>query len=163
MNLWERKEASPRAFIVYDVIGVEDLEAALQVLAGGQHDWRETAVVEVDPNNSCAIGNPQSGAIVDIVEYEPDAIKLRVQTDATGWLVLTDQQYPGWQATVDGQRTVIQTTNAAVRGLCVPAGNHDVTFAFRPILLPIGAAFSLFGILLLILAGTAQLNKRRGG
>jgi hypothetical protein len=32
--------------------------------------------VEVEPNTSCAIGNPQSAAIVDIVNYGPDTIKL---------------------------------------------------------------------------------------
>lgn len=91
---------------------MEDLEAALEVLAGGQHDWRETAVVEVDPNSSYVFGNPQSGAIVDFVEYEPDAIKTHVQTDATGWLLLIDQRYPGWQAMGDRQPDRIQTTNA---------------------------------------------------
>ena len=161
VNFFEQDAALPRAFVVYDVIGVPDLESALSELAGGQHDWRETAVVEVAPDTSCAIGSPQRAAAVDIVNYEPDEIILRVQTDAAGWLVLTDQYYPGWQAAIDGRRAPIQMTNAALRGLCIPAGEHEVTFTFQPAVLPAGAALSLLGLFLLVLAGIAQLKQRR--
>jgi len=163
VNLFERNDVFPRAFVVYDVIGVEDLESALIVLADRRHNWWETAVVEVAPNTSCTIGNPQSAASVTVIKYEPDEIKLQVQTDATGWLVVTDQHYPGWQATIDGQQAPIQVTNAALRGLCIPAGSHDIVFSFRPILLPFGSALSLLGILLLIIAGIVQIKHRRSG
>lgn len=161
IDIFESEDAFPRAFLVYDVIGVPDFEAALEVLADEQHDWRETAVVETAPNTSCAIGTPEGDESVDIVKYEPNEINLHVQTGATGWLVLTDLFYPGWQATIDNHRTPIQVTNAALRGLCVPAGSHEITFTFRPILLPIGAVLSLFGITLLVIAGVVQLNQRR--
>jgi len=86
---------------------------------------------------------------------------LFVTTDETGWLVLSDQYYPGWEATIDGRPVPIQITNAALRGICVPAGSYDITFVFRPVLLPTGIALSLLGILLVIIAGFIELKQRR--
>ena len=160
-TIFERDDARPRAFLVYDVIGVQDGEAALAVLSDSQHDWRQTAVVEVAPDTSCAINKPQSAPVVDIVSYEANEIKLFVTTDETGWLVLSDQYYPGWEATIDGRPVPIQITNAALRGICVPAGSYDITFVFRPVLLPTGIALSLLGILLVIIAGFIELKQRR--
>lgn len=156
VNVFEREGAFPRAFVVYDVIGVPDVDSAYSVLTDPQHDWRQTAVVEVMPNTQCDISDPHTVATVDIIKYDPNEIELSVQTDTIGWLVLTDLYYPGWQATIDGDLVPIQPTNAALRGICVPAGTHDVTFSFQPILLAMGATFSLLGVFLLIIAGVSQ-------
>ncbi len=161
VSIFERDDALPRAFLVHDVIGVPDLDSALSVLSDTQHDWRETAVVEVAPDTSCAIAETQSPAAVDIVSYEAGEVKLSVDTDATGWLVLADQYYPGWRATIDGQTVLIQITNAALRGVCVPAGSHEISFVFRPYLFPAGILLTLFGVSLTVLAGFDQIKKYR--
>ena len=163
VNIFERSDALPRAFLVYDVIGVPDLESALAVLSDSQHDWRTTAVVEVAPGTSCDLTEPQSPAAVDITSYAADEVRLTVNTETSGWLVLSDQYYPGWQAAIDGRLAPIQITNAALRGVCVPAGTHEIVFAFRPALYPAGAALSLLGLLLVAVAASVQIKKRRAG
>jgi len=46
--------------------------------------------------------------------------------------VLTDQDYPGWEATVDGTPTPILRANYAFRAVRVPAGTSIVEFQYRP-------------------------------
>ncbi|MFN2180831.1 MAG: YfhO family protein [Candidatus Promineifilaceae bacterium] len=163
VKIFERSDALPRAFLVYDVIGVPDLATALAVLSDSRHDWKTTAVVEVAPDTSCDIAKPQSSAAVNILSYEADEVRMTVSSETTGWLVLSDQYYPGWQAAIDGRPAPIQITNAALRGICVPAGTHDITFSFRPALYPAGSALSLSGLLLVVVSAFLEIRKHYAG
>lgn len=49
-----------------------------------------------------------------------------------GFVVLADTYYPGWQAILDGEKTTIYRANSILRAIYVPAGQHTITFTFRP-------------------------------
>jgi hypothetical protein len=78
-----------------------------------------------------------------IESYRDDSVVVRTAADASGVLVLTDTFYPGWAAEIDGRPTPILRTDYLFRGVVVPAGEHVVTFAFRPWSVMIGAVISL--------------------
>ncbi|WP_329741698.1 YfhO family protein [Dyella sp. A6] len=65
-------------------------------------------------------------------QAKPTRITVETQGNAPGWLVLGDIDFPGWQADVDGTTTPIHRANTMFQAVCVPAGNHTVTFAFHP-------------------------------
>lgn len=73
---------------------------------------------------------PQSTA--KIVSYKRNSVTLEVESSEHGVLVLHDIYYPGWEATVDGERRPVLRANLLFRGVEVPAGKHRVEFAFRP-------------------------------
>ncbi len=78
-------------------------------------------------------------------------------------LTLSDQYYPGWQATIDGQPTEIVRADTVFRAVCVPAGDHTVRFEYEPTSLYAGVAVSGFGWLSLLVASVFWLisTKRR--
>ncbi len=157
VTIFEQVDAQPRAFMVHDVVGVANEVDALAMISQPDIDFRETAVVQTQPNTHCAIeaGNTAASQ-VEITSYQPERVVIQVETDAEGWLVLTDLYYPGWRATLNGRSVPIQTTNYALRGVCVPAGAHEIIFTFEPPLLRIGIVISLvswalvFGAILII-------------
>lgn len=57
-----------------------------------------------------------------------------IETDnlRDGLLVLSDNYYPGWYASVDGAPTQILRANHTMRAVNVPAGRHLVSFRFIP-------------------------------
>jgi uncharacterized membrane protein YfhO len=83
---------------------------------------------------------------VSIVEDRPDRVSLSARFSGTGFIVLADQFYPGWEAYIDGKRTKIYKTNGVQRGVVVPDGEHVVVFKYVPRL--IYASIVLSGIIL---------------
>jgi len=78
-------------------------------------------------------GEEKPESNVKIVSYQRNSVTLEVETPEHGVLVLHDIYYPGWEASVDGERRPVLRANLLFRGVEVPAGKHRVEFAFRPL------------------------------
>jgi uncharacterized membrane protein YfhO len=102
-------------------------------------------------------------ADVEIVRYEPNALRIRVDSQADGYLFLSDPFYPGWQAEVDGEPATILQANYAFRAVAVPAGSHTVTMAFRPGSWFTGLGITALTVVILLIVGVwaMVLHRRR--
>ncbi len=160
--VFQRSDYGPRAFMVHDVIGVADEAEALSAIQRPELDFTRSAVVQMLPDTRCDL-QPASETPdrVEIVARDDQQITIAVQAQSTGWLVLNELYYPGWRVTVDGLPATIQPTNYALRGVCVPAGNHQVTFTFAPRIAVIGAALSVVALAAVGVAVLFLLLKRR--
>ena len=62
----------------------------------------------------------------------------------------------GWNATIDEKSTPILKVDYALRGLKIPAGNHQIEFKFEPQVVKTGSLITLIsfiGMILLIIGG----------
>jgi len=110
------------------------------------------------------ISNPQSpklNGITRILKYEAERVLVETTTEAPGYLILTDTDYPGWAATVDGEPTDIQTAYGLFRAVPLPAGTHTVEFRFEPTSLKLGAGITTLGLLILIGLTLYVIHDRR--
>ena len=71
--------------------------------------------------------------LVEILRYDDTRVELRAKVEAPSYLVLADLDYPGWQATVDGVEASVLRADGVFRAVALPAGEHRVAFAYRPI------------------------------
>ncbi|MSQ28822.1 MAG: hypothetical protein EXR51_11925 [Dehalococcoidia bacterium] len=151
LKVYQNESALPRAFIATDVQWLEG-EAALRALPKllpGQ--------VLLPPEPGGAAG-PSAGPGLSqaaIAEYAPERVVIDAETQAGGYLVLTDSHYPGWRAWVDGQETAILRANVLFRAVLLPPGPHRVEFRFEPASLRWGALVSVataVGLALALLA-----------
>lgn len=62
----------------------------------------------------------------------PTQQHIRVQARDRGWVVVSELDFPGWQAELDGKAIPIHRGNGMFRAVCVPAGEHDLHFRFHP-------------------------------
>jgi uncharacterized membrane protein YfhO len=84
------------------------------------------------------------------VTETPTDLRLKVTTDGAGWLVLADNWYPGWMATLNGRPVAIERANLFARAVAIPGpGSHEVHFRYRPRSLLLGSALTAFGLLAL--------------
>jgi uncharacterized membrane protein YfhO len=77
-------------------------------------------------------------------------VVIEAELDRPGYLVVSDAWYPGWGATVDGDRVGVCRANLLFRAVALEAGQHRVVFAFRPFTQVLGAIVSVIGIILLV-------------
>jgi uncharacterized membrane protein YfhO len=76
-------------------------------------------------------------------------------------LLLADNWYPGWKATIDGKPTKILVADHALRCVVLPAGRHTVVFEFHPPSFAIGAAVSLATLAAAVVISARALRARR--
>lgn len=95
-------------------------------------------------------------------EERGDRLRARVSSNAPATLVLPEGFDDDWTATVDGREAPVLRGNVAFRAVPVPAGDHEVTLAYRPSGLRLGLALSLLSIaaaLGILLVGSRALKK----
>ncbi len=135
----------PRAWMVYRVMVAADEAQALGWMADPSFDPRSTVILTHDPEIDLPTELPGRAA-VSVTSYAPERIVIGVQSPADGVLVLSEMDYPGWHAEIDGERAPIWRADAGLRAVAVEAGAHEVVFTFRPATLAIGATISLLSV-----------------
>ncbi len=122
-KLYESKNFLPRAFFVDKVITTNKTETLGKMFAADFNPSSQ-AIVETDKAISSHQGN------VVIQTYNENIILLKTENSADGFLVLTDQYYPNWKATIDNTNTMVYITDYTFRGVFIPAGQHEIKYYY---------------------------------
>jgi hypothetical protein len=148
----EDEAALPRAYGVYAAECLPTLEEQLARLADPGFDPR--AKVILDGECPRADGRSDRPGAVSITSYTPTVVELVADMAGPGFVVLTDSDYPGWQAFVNGRREPILRANTLVRAVRVPAGRSRIEFRYVPWSFYLGTTMAAvpiaLGLLLLI-------------
>ena len=161
VRVYENTLAYPRAFFAESVRGETDPRAVLRAVTADGFDGRKLALVEA--GQPPALPDDTSPATATITRLGANRIELTTSASAPRLLVLSEMYFPGWRAAVDGAETPIYRTNYLFRGVVVPAGQHTVTFEYRPTSVLLGAAISAAALLLsagLLLVGRLRRKLR---
>jgi len=152
--IYERPTALPRAWIVPQIEVIVD-EAALTRIHDPGFDPRATALVA---SYLECVGSGDGG---EAAVLSDEGSRLRVQVQGGGGLlVLSDLDYPGWRATVDGNQTPVVRADYILRALCVPPGQHLVELTYEPRLPTIGLVISMASFVTIVALGTAWRRRK---
>jgi len=153
VNVYENTRALPRAWLASEVRVLNE-QAILEVVRtgylpdGSLWDPLNTALVEKDlPRGLQSVAAEKN---VEVTRYEANRIDLKSNANGESFLVLSENDYPGWRAYVDGQVQDIVRANYALRGVVLPKGAHEISFRYRPWSVIVGASISLLSALGLI-------------
>jgi hypothetical protein len=162
VNIYENTRALPRAWLASEV-RVLDQQAILQAIRtgslpdGSKWDPMRTALVEAQPpvdfRNAAQIGH------VDVTTYEPNSLKLQTRASGESLLVLSENDYPGWRAYIDGAATPIIRVNYGLRGVAVPVGEHQINFVYRPWSVIGGLIISILTAVVLVLFCAFEVSR----
>jgi hypothetical protein len=152
-KIYENAQAYPRAWVVHDTA----VESSPEKL------FNRLGAPGVDPHRVALLATPldvglepiQDGAPEEVTvdRYQPNRLELGVHARSRGMLVLSENFYPGWQASVNGHPARIYEVDGALRGIVINAGESHVVLDYAPGWLKAGAALTLaaFGGTLLAL------------
>jgi hypothetical protein len=162
-ELQERQGFVPRAHIVHEVV-VRDDHEALDYMMGDDFDPMETVVF----SNGAGIAEdmPPTDTEKDqemcrVVSYACDEISVDATLNRPGFLVMSEINYPGWQAYVDGKITPLLTGNYLFRTVPLGPGRHHVRFVFSPLSFKAGTAVSFVSVVGIIVGLIILSRKRR--
>ncbi len=119
------------AWFVDEVQYVNNANEEIEAL----HNIDPAKVAVVDKKFSADVkaeASTDSTASIQLVAYEPNALKYEVESQNGGTVVFSEIYYPGWQATVDGVAAPHGRANYILRTMNVPAGKHTIEFTFDP-------------------------------
>lgn len=108
------------------------------------------------------MSNTKEPSTVKIDKDEPCKIELSLELKDAGYVVLTDINYPGWKAYLDGKEEQIQLANHAMRAVACQPGSHKLVYRYEPGSFKLGAMlFALASLAALAFAVIARLEKRK--
>jgi O-antigen/teichoic acid export membrane protein len=197
IRIYENTDALPRAFVVYEKLDLsglgkpdrsdwtDELSLALrslnprqQVILDGENNGLGRDLTPEDAINDVvgAVGQPPLQSI-RFTAYTPNEIRLTVQLDRPGWLVLADSYFPGWRAYASAEpqpaarspqptdqtskppilqssnpeiELTIHRANGAFRAVYLQPGQWEVRFRYSPRSFQLGLYCSFLALVTLI-------------
>ncbi len=146
--IYENAAAMPRAWLVPETEVVSESDGALPHMLEADWDPARTAFL-AEPLDVELPGGALDGE-ARIVENGDDRLVVETTADRPALLVLAENWYPGWVATVDGVETPLVRVNHTFQGVVVDAGEHTVEAVFRPRSLYRGLTIYLICMALLV-------------
>ena len=158
----ENKNVLPRAFAV----GL----GGVRLIKGDTEQMNAVRETSFDPLRSVVLdslpaelaevtSNAEFTGNVEIVDSDVNGYRFSVQASTPGILVVSQNFYPGWKATINGSRASVFPADHALTGIAVPGGHYDVDFEFQPSSFKFGALLSIISVTLL--AGLLATTKDR--
>ena len=99
----------------------------------GKIDLHHEAVADKQFETILKASNAQGNVSqVELVSYAPNKLKYNVSSEKGGVVVFSEIYYPGWTATIDGQKAELGRVNYILRALNVEKGKHTIELAFDP-------------------------------
>jgi hypothetical protein len=99
-----------------------------------------------------------------VTDWRPGSMRIALtgQSAGAGYLVVAENWYPDWTATVDGQPVPVRRADHSLLSVVVPAGAREVTFRFDSPAYRTGKLVTLFSLLLAAGAtlGGALISRR---
>ncbi len=129
-KVYENPNGYPRAWTVHETKVEPSAEQAAEQLGAPGFDAHRTALTEVP----VALEPLADGAreAVQASMITPTRMELEVDAQSRGLVVLSENYYPGWRATIDGQNATIYRVDSALRGVIVPRGHSRVVLSYAP-------------------------------
>jgi hypothetical protein len=149
----ERTDFAGRAWLVSGILAADDAQAMETILGGvtpfrRPFNPREVALVEPRVASTLPQHQPWGKAgVVGAQRFSADHWEFAVDATHPALLVLSQMDYPGWQARVDGKSVPVLRANYAFQAIAVPSGRSTVDLRFRPRSLQLGATLSALGLL----------------
>jgi hypothetical protein len=169
VTVFENRRALPRAWFVGDLTTLNDREGIDAVRVSRLPDGRAFNPRDVaigDPANHPAMSHfPHGASEAHLTRVGDGDIALAVSTTGSGFLVLSENAYPGWRARIDGEQVPIYRVDITLQGIVVPPGSHRVEFTMESRTLRAGLALSGAGaamcLVLLVLSARVERHNHR--
>lgn len=137
LRIYENPHAFPRAFVLGRERRVAGVAEAIALLAKGEVDPHETALLEgpppLDPRPDPLPLGAGGCRPAEVLERRPGFARIRPPAGAGGTLVMSECWDAGWRAEVDGRESPVLRAFATLQAVRLPAGGaREVVLRYDP-------------------------------
>jgi hypothetical protein len=146
VKVFENAGAFPRVWAVHE-------SSSATNLADPQFDARNKVflVGQVTPALASCSGADEQ---VEMPVHQANRVVIRARLGCLGMVILSDNWFPGWRATVDGRSAKIYEAYGFLRGVVVEGGEHTIEMRYLPGNVVLGGLMTLSAaILVAVLLG----------
>lgn len=156
-QIYQSKNAVPRAYVVYNSIHEDNKEKVFAQLTSAEFDPKKKAIVSFEDIEIKGEGTYS----LTTKKITPHEIQYLVSSDTKGLFVLTDTYYPGWKAHINGKEAKILRTNWGFRSVTIEPGTSEIVFTYKkPRSIMLGASISAISLLILVMFVLIKSNLR---
>jgi len=141
-KVYENPRAFPRAWLVHNTLVERTPLELLKRLDAPGTDPRRVALLLAPLDTPLDPAAETANEQVRIGRYEANRMDLSVHAGGRALLVLSENDYPGWSARVNGLPARIWKVDGFLRGIVVPPGDSQISLRYRPASISIGAALT---------------------
>ncbi|MFT6335912.1 MAG: hypothetical protein ACJATI_002667 [Halioglobus sp.] len=154
-NLQINSSALGSAWFVNEVKNVNTALEEIELISS--IDPGKTAILNVDDFPDSNVNAGSGLGTIALTNYKPNSWTYSFNSDESQFAVFSEVwygQYKGMRAFIDGEESDFVRVNYILRGLQVPAGKHEITFAFAPVLKGawVSVVFSIIILLMILYA-----------
>jgi Bacterial membrane protein YfhO len=161
----ENTRALPRAWLVAEA-RVSSAAESLRLIRGDDEqpfDPSRTALLEMAPENLPSLpgGMISPSAQARIVNENPGHIDIETRAETPSVLIVSEVNFPGWKAAIDGNASAVTTADYLLIGLPVPAGDHRVELRYGASAGRQGAVIAACALCVTLGVGIYSSKKKR--
>ena len=159
----ENEAALPRFRLYQKSVFVDDVDQAFEKLKSVTGDVLvvESSSLETIGENHEFVSNGDMK--LEVRSDDPMDYQFEIQLEVPGWLFISDANYPGWFATIDGEEAAVYSAQVLGKAVRLSAGSHSVRVYFESRSFIVGRAISLVTLVSLIflfaLLALKKVNK----
>ncbi|MBU0671467.1 MAG: YfhO family protein [Candidatus Margulisbacteria bacterium] len=158
--VYENSNVLPKAFLVHEAKVLPSIAGVLKELnAGGFMAKTRVLLEEAPPAEIYESDLPES---VRIEQYLPTGISIKVKAASPGFLIISENWYPSWQASINGKPAKIYKAYLTLMAIYVEKGEHLVRFSHRSSSLRAGTVITIATIGFLIATIFLAVRRKKG-
>ncbi|MGE0883450.1 MAG: YfhO family protein [Blastocatellales bacterium] len=151
--IFENQRVMPRVWLNASAEAVSQDEALRRIRGQSEKsfDPKQFALLEAPTDELSGLTGGELGQNDEakIINYEPNRLLIETRTTKPVVLVVSEINYPGWEATVDGEQATVYAADYLLRGVILPAGNHKVEMRYTAPAARSGAMISILSLILI--------------
>lgn len=159
-KIYERPASLPRAYLTHQYQHIEDPKTIIKTLYTEEFDYKNTVILEESLPDNLTLSTESTGS-AEIISYEPNKVEIKTKTNGNLLLTLTDVEFPGWKAYINGNETKIYRSNYALRTVFLPEGDNVVTFMYQPKSFQVGLYISIATTSILLIAFVYSFTSKK--
>ena len=147
-KIYENRNVIPRAYFVNKVQKVENQQEELTAITSRDFNFQTNAV-----STQFQFSGKNFGNFAEVKKYTDQQIEIDIKAGETSALIISNVNYPGWNANIDDNPAPLNEVNFMFQSLIVPAGNHVVKLSYFPKSFIYGLYITILGVIATLFVG----------